>query len=103
MQVPWEKKYLAGWGYMLSHDVAFYIVASALRWERHPHEAPGWYAGAGPAPGLQQACMHASCAAEGPLVRRMCSRATHSHGLTWCRAALGGCHGRAYCRAAGGR
>ncbi len=44
-QVPWARKYLAGWGYMLSNDVALHIVRSTLRWERSPAEAPGWYQG----------------------------------------------------------
>jgi hypothetical protein len=43
--VPWEQKYLAGWGYMLSWDVAQHIVSATLRWERQPREAPGWYSG----------------------------------------------------------
>ena len=41
--MPWEQKYLAGWGYLLSADVIQYIVGSTLRWERRPQEAPGWY------------------------------------------------------------
>lgn len=44
-QVPWARKYLAGWGYVLSSDVALHIVRSTLLWERSPEEAPGWYSG----------------------------------------------------------
>ena len=45
-QVPWAHKYLAGWGYMLSADVALHVVGRYLRWKVHPEEAPGWYPGA---------------------------------------------------------
>lgn len=44
-QVPWERKYLAGWGYVLSRDVAKYIAATVLRYERFPSSAPGWWRG----------------------------------------------------------
>ena len=44
-QVPWERKYLAGWGYVLSRDVAKYIAATVLRYERFPSLAPGWWRG----------------------------------------------------------
>ena len=43
--VPWGKKYLAGWGYVLSRDVAAHVVRRTLRWERMPDEAPAWYPG----------------------------------------------------------
>jgi len=43
--VPWERKYLAGWGYVLSRDVAKYIAATVLRYERFPSSAPGWWRG----------------------------------------------------------
>ena len=45
LQVPWERKYLAGWGYVLSRDVAKYIAATVLRYERFPSSAPGWWRG----------------------------------------------------------
>ena len=45
MQVPWERKYLAGWGYLLSRDVAQHVVNATSAWERAPGQAPGWYAG----------------------------------------------------------
>ena len=45
MQVPWERKYLAGWGYLLSMDVVRYIVNATSQWDRAPDRAPGWYAG----------------------------------------------------------
>ena len=45
MQVPWERKYLAGWGYLLSMDVVGYIVNATSHWDRAPDQAPGWYAG----------------------------------------------------------
>ncbi len=44
-QVPWARKYLAGWGYLLSADVALHIVNSTLHWEHNPEEAPGWFSG----------------------------------------------------------
>ena len=44
-QVPWERKYLAGWGYLLSMDVVRYIVNATAHWNREPDKAPGWYAG----------------------------------------------------------
>ena len=43
--MPWERKYLAGWGYVLSRDVAKYIAATVLRYERFPSSAPGWWRG----------------------------------------------------------
>ncbi|CAL8463468.1 g3002 [Coccomyxa elongata] len=43
--VPWARRYLAGWGYLLSADVALHIVNSTLHWEHNPEEAPGWYSG----------------------------------------------------------
>ncbi|KAK9831480.1 hypothetical protein WJX81_000249 [Elliptochloris bilobata] len=43
--VPWERKYLAGWGYVLSRDVAKYIAATVLRYERFPSLAPSWWRG----------------------------------------------------------
>ena len=43
--MPWERKYLAGWGYVLSRDVAKYIAATVLRYERFPSLAPGWWRG----------------------------------------------------------
>ena len=99
MQVPWEKKYLAGWGYMLSHDVILYIVASTLRWERQPQEAPGWYAGEGT---NLSSSFHAYTSFEDLLFAYCWPACPHS--LAWCRAALGGCHGWAHRRAvAGGR
>lgn len=45
IQVPWKRKYLAGWGYVLSRDVVQHIVNTTLLWERLPDQAPGWYAG----------------------------------------------------------
>ena len=45
MQVPWERKYLAGWGYLLSMDVVRYIANATAHWDREPDQAPGWYAG----------------------------------------------------------
>ena len=45
IQVPWKRKYLAGWGYLLSRDVVQHIVNATLHWERSPDQAPGWYAG----------------------------------------------------------
>ena len=45
MQVPWERKYLAGWGYLLSRDVAQHVVNATSAWDRTPGQAPGWYAG----------------------------------------------------------
>ncbi len=44
-QVPWQRKYLAGWGYLLSMDVVRYIVNATSHWDRAPDQAPGWYAG----------------------------------------------------------
>ncbi|CAK0738802.1 hypothetical protein CVIRNUC_001095 [Coccomyxa viridis] len=43
--VPWERKYLAGWGYLLSRDVAQHVVNATSAWNRAPDKAPGWYAG----------------------------------------------------------
>ena len=45
VQVPWERKYLAGWGYLLSRDVAQHVVNATSAWNRAPDKAPGWYAG----------------------------------------------------------
>ena len=45
MQVPWERKYLAGWGYLLSRDVVQHVVNATSAWDRAPGHAPGWYAG----------------------------------------------------------
>ena len=45
VQVPWERKYLAGWGYLLSRDVAQHVVNATSAWDRAPGQAPGWYAG----------------------------------------------------------
>lgn len=45
MQVPWKRRYLAGWGYLLSRDVVWHVVNNTLHWEKDPDQAPGWYAG----------------------------------------------------------
>ena len=72
-QVPWAHKYLAGWGYLLSADVALHIVGKYLHWKQHPEEAPGWYPGMLRCPPLHRWCFCSQslcrqCYAERPAV-----------------------------------
>lgn len=39
----WDIKYLAGWGYVLSRDVAYHALRKYLAWKKHPDEAPKWF------------------------------------------------------------
>ena len=41
--VPWGVLYLAGWGYVLSRDLAQHVVEKVNRYEAAPATAPPWY------------------------------------------------------------
>eukprot|EP01024_Parvocaulis_polyphysoides_P076247 TRINITY_DN9895_c0_g1_i5.p1 TRINITY_DN9895_c0_g1~~TRINITY_DN9895_c0_g1_i5.p1 ORF type:complete len:535 (-),score=74.30 TRINITY_DN9895_c0_g1_i5:104-1708(-) len=40
---PWGQTYLAGWGYILSRDVAIYFAKRIDQYEKYPQKQPGWY------------------------------------------------------------
>eukprot|EP01023_Acetabularia_acetabulum_P067766 TRINITY_DN9435_c4_g1_i1.p3 TRINITY_DN9435_c4_g1~~TRINITY_DN9435_c4_g1_i1.p3 ORF type:complete len:144 (+),score=33.89 TRINITY_DN9435_c4_g1_i1:3-434(+) len=40
---PWGQTYAAGWGYVLSRDVAIYFSKKIDYYEKHPTQQPGWY------------------------------------------------------------
>lgn len=41
--VPWGVTYLAGWGYVLSRDVALHVMKKVDAYESSPEEAPLWF------------------------------------------------------------
>ena len=41
--VPYGVKYMAGWGYVLSRDLAAHAVAKVDAWEQRPEIAPAWF------------------------------------------------------------
>lgn len=42
--IPANVKYLAGWGYLLSIDLVEHAVKKVNLWQRHPDQAPAWFA-----------------------------------------------------------
>ena len=46
--IPYAVKYLAGWGVLLSRDVALHAAAKATAWQRRPDTAPAWFGCAAP-------------------------------------------------------
>ena len=42
-EVPWGVQYAAGWGYLLSRDVALRVLRTKERWDASRGETPTWY------------------------------------------------------------
>eukprot|EP01024_Parvocaulis_polyphysoides_P057832 TRINITY_DN6175_c0_g3_i3.p1 TRINITY_DN6175_c0_g3~~TRINITY_DN6175_c0_g3_i3.p1 ORF type:complete len:274 (-),score=39.81 TRINITY_DN6175_c0_g3_i3:99-920(-) len=40
---PWGQRYLSGWGYILSRDVAIFLSQKIDLYEKHPDQQPGWF------------------------------------------------------------
>ena len=45
MSLCGSRRYLAGWGYLLSQDAVQLIVSKVDTFQQQPAQAPGWYAG----------------------------------------------------------
>lgn len=41
--VPWGVRYLAGWGYVLSRDLANHAVSKVNAFQKQPENAPAWF------------------------------------------------------------